>query len=44
MLNGVPVVSTAKGPMDIIEHMKNGILVNIGDKQEMEKALIIRKG
>ena len=40
MLNGVPVISTkCKGPMDIIEHMKNGILVNIGDKQEMEKAI-----
>ncbi len=40
MLNGVPVISTkCKGPMDIIEHMKNGILVNIGDKQEMEKAV-----
>ena len=25
--------------MDIIEHMKNGILVNIDDKQEMEKAI-----
>jgi len=40
MLNGVPVISTkCKGPMDIIEHMKNGILVNIDDKQEMEKAI-----
>ena len=40
MLNGVPVISTkCKGPMDIIEHMKNGILVNIDDKQEMVKAI-----
>ena len=40
MLNGVPVISTkCKGPMDIIEHMKNGILVNVDDKQEMEKAI-----
>ena len=40
MLNGVPVISTkCKGPMDIIEHMKNGILVNIDDKKEMEKAI-----
>ncbi len=40
MLNGVPVISTkCKGPMDIIEHMKNGILVNIDDKQDMEKAI-----
>ncbi len=40
MLNGVPVISTkCKGPMDIIEHKKNGILVNIDDKQEMEKAI-----
>ena len=40
MLNGVPVISTkCKGPMDIIEHMKNGILVNIDDKQEMGKAV-----
>ena len=40
MLNGVPVISTkCKGPMDIIKHMKNGILVNIDNKQEMEKAI-----
>ena len=42
MLNGVPVISTkCKGPIDIIEHMKNGILVNINDKQEMEKAITL---
>ena len=42
MLNGVPVISTkCKGPIDIIEHMKNGILVNIDDKQEMEKDIIL---
>ena len=40
MLNSVPVISTrCKGPMDIIEHMKNGILVNIDDKQEMGNAV-----
>ena len=40
MLNSVPVISTkCKGPIDIIENMKNGILVNIDDKQEMEKAI-----
>ena len=40
MLNGVPVISTkCSGPLDIIEHMKNGILVNIDNKHEMEKAV-----
>tara|TARA_E500000178_G_scaffold119749_1_gene119843 strand:+ start:194 stop:1237 length:1044 start_codon:yes stop_codon:yes gene_type:complete len=40
MLNGVPVISTkCRGPLDIIEHMKNGILVNIDNKYEMEKAV-----
>jgi len=40
MLNGVPVISTkCRGPMDIIEHMKNGILVDIDNKKEMEKAV-----
>ena len=40
MSNSVPVISTkCKGPMDIIEHMKNGILVNIDDNKEMGKAV-----
>ena len=40
MLNGVPVISTkCRGPLDIIEHMKNGILVNTDDKHGMEEAV-----
>ncbi len=42
MLYSVPVISTnCKGPIDIINHMKNGILVKIDDKPAMEKAIIL---
>mgnify|MGYP001101385923 FL=1 len=45
MSNSVPVISTKrKGPLDIIDNMKNGILVNIDNYEEMKKSIILLKG
>ena len=44
MSNSVPVISTkCKGPMDIIDNMKNGILVNIDNYEEMKNSIILLK-
>lgn len=40
MLNSIPVISTkCKGPIDIIDNMKNGILVNVGNSVELESGI-----
>tara|TARA_A100001011_G_scaffold397816_1_gene500038 strand:+ start:2564 stop:3604 length:1041 start_codon:yes stop_codon:yes gene_type:complete len=45
MSNSVPVISTkCKGPMDIIDNMKNGILVNIDNYEEMKNSIILLQG
>ena len=45
MSNSVPVISTkCKGPMDIIDNMKNGILVNIDNHEEMKNNIILLQG
>ena len=40
MSRGIPVISTnCNGPRDIISNKKNGILININNKEELKKAI-----
>ena len=40
MCMGVPVISTkVSGATDLINHGKNGLLTEVGDKKEMENAM-----
>ena len=44
MARGIPVISTrCHGPLDIIKNNKNGILININNKNEMKSAIDLLK-
>ena len=41
MSRGIPVISTkCNGPKDIIKNKKNGLLVEINNKEEFKEAII----